>query len=385
MDLGAIERVWRRNWMAAIGALSSGERVATLPAPGTRGLRVLFMRAQGIGDLILATGVLRAIAESRDALALDVLTTSAAAPVLDGNPHVRHVHLLQRTSRRYLELARTVRRARYDVIVDGKITRGASFVRSPLLAMIARASYRVGVGGGNHALVYNVCVPRFDRTSTHMVEGSALLAIPFGARTAAASPRPELFLSGEERRWAENAWRRAASERGTHGRRWLVNLSVGKAPRRWPTDRWIALLRHLRAQRPHDTIAVIGVASEWSDVQRAAHEGAACPVPAPRLRDAFALVGTSERVLTSDTSITHAASAFRIPIVVMLERGLDQWAPWNTPCEIAYWTGSTVSALSVDDAVGALDRFLLAHPEPSADTHHPALSLASSASYPLSR
>ncbi|MGH7621346.1 MAG: glycosyltransferase family 9 protein, partial [Gemmatimonadaceae bacterium] len=154
MDFGSVERGWRRGWMDAIGALSRGDRVATMPAPDSRPLRVLYMRAQGIGDLILATGVLRAIAQSNADLALDVLTTPVAAPVLDGNPYVRGIHLLRRSTRQYLALARAVRASNYDVIIDGKITRGASFIRSPALSMVARAPYRVGVGGGNHRLVY---------------------------------------------------------------------------------------------------------------------------------------------------------------------------------------------------------------------------------------
>lgn len=372
--------------MRAIGALSSGDRIASPPDWDARATSVLYMRAQGIGDLILATGVLRAIMRAHPAITLDILTTPAAAPVLDWNPHVHGILLLRRSAAQYLALARAVRAARYDVIIDGKITRGASFVRSPALTMVARAPYRVGVGGGNHSLVYNVCVPKFDRTTTHMVEGSASLASPFGIDLSSTDLRPEIFLSGEERRHAERQWIRAAAERGTQGARWLVNLSAGSVERRWPHDRWIALLRHLRARRPRATIAVMGVDAEWDAVRHVASAAGASAVPAPLLRDALALVATCGHVITSNTSITHAASAFCVPTVLLLERGHDQWAPWNTPAEIAYWSGPNVSALDVDTAIGALDRFLLAQPETAAVAErHAGVSPASSASYPLSR
>ncbi len=84
---------------------------------------------------------------------------------------------------------------RYDVVIDGKITRGASFVSSPARTMVTGARYRIGVGGGNHHLVFNICVSRFDRTTTHMVEGSAALALPFGVDMATTNWRPEIFLS----------------------------------------------------------------------------------------------------------------------------------------------------------------------------------------------
>jgi ADP-heptose:LPS heptosyltransferase len=371
--------------MRAIGAMSAGASVATPPSWDARAHRVLYVRAQGIGDLILATGVLRAIARARPTIALDVLTTPAAAPVLDGNPWVRRIHLLRRTPRDYLALVRAVRNAKYDVVVDGKITRGASFVRSPALTMMSRAPWRVGVGGGNHALVYNLCVERFDRTTTHMVEGSASLARPFGVDPASVDLRPEIFLSGDERRQGERRWLTAAAEYETYGTRWLVNLSAGSAERCWPSDRWIALLRHLRARRPHVTIAVMGVTADWDAVRHVARSSRVAAIASPTLRDAFALVGSAAHVLTSDTSITHAASAFAVPTMVLLQRGLEQWAPWNTRSEIAYWSGENVHALRVDSAMAALDRFLLAHPETVSVVRQRAVSPASSASYPLSR
>lgn len=356
-----MERVWRRAWMQAIGASSAGEPRASVPDWGARPWSVLYLRTQGIGDMILATGVLRAIARSHPTIALDVLTTRAAAPVLDNNPYVRRVLTTDKSFAASVALASRVRRERYDVIIDGKITRGASFIRSPAFTMISRAPFRIGVGGGNHDLVYNICVPRYDRTRAHMVEGSASLASPFGVDVARTDFRPEIFLTDSERAWAERSWNALASDRSTSGTRWLVNLSAGAPVRRWSDERWIALIAHLRARQPCASIAVIGVSSERDSVQRVAHASGAVAVDAPRLRDALAMVGTSERVITSNTSVTHAASAFRIPTVLLLEHGEDQWGSYCTPSEVAYWTGSSVASLEVETARDAVDRMLAAH------------------------
>jgi ADP-heptose:LPS heptosyltransferase len=309
--------------------------------------------------MILATGVLRAIACSHATLALDVLTTKSAAPVLENNPYVRRV-LTAHTSAEFASLASVVRRARYDVIIDGKITRGASFVRSPAFTMFARAPYRIGVGGGNHHLVFNICVPRYNRTTTHMVRGSAELAAPFGVDVENTDFTPEIFITREERAGAEQAWTAAAAEHSTNGSRWLVNLSAGAPVRRWADERWIALIAHLKARQPCSTVAVIGVEAEWNSVQRVARESRAVAVSAPRLRDALAMVSASERVITSNTSITHAASAFKVPTVLLLERGEDQWGSWCTHSEVAYWNGSSVASLEFDAARDAVDRMLAA-------------------------
>ncbi len=344
--------------MQSIGALSGGERVARVPDWDARPWSVLYLRTQGIGDVILATGVFRAIARSHSTISLDVVTTRAAAPVLDNNPYVRRVITTGKGIAESAALVSVMRRSKYDVVIDGKITRGASFIRSPTLTMLSRAPYRIGVGGGNHHLVFNMCVPRYDRSTTHMVKGSAALASPFGVDLETTSFRPELFLSAGERERAERSWDAAARSRSGNGTRWLVNLSAGALVRRWPDERWIALISHLRAREPHATIAVIGVEAERDAVQRVALVSGAAAVSAPRLRDALAMVGTSERVITSNTSITHAASAFSIPTVLLLERGEDQWRSWCTPSEVAYWTGSSVASLDVETAKDALDRLL---------------------------
>ncbi len=358
MSLGLIEQAWRRGWMRSIGMLSAGERVAKLPRWNERPHSVLYMRTQGIGDLILATGALRAIAHAQPSLALDVLTTAQASPVLEHNPYVRRVHVLPHSLLGVLEVVRAIRREKYDAVIDGKITRGASFIRSPALTLASRAPYRVGVGGGNHPLVFNVCVDRFDRATTHMIEGSAALATPFGVDLQTTDFRPEIFLSEVETAAANESWSSATGRDENRRERWLINISAGAALRRWPNDRWIALVKYLRARRPEATIIIVGSSTEWSSVCDVAYQGDAVAVPTRRLREVLAMVGTSTRVITTDTSITHAASAFCIPTVILIQRGLTQWLPWQTQHSIAYWSGSTIESLSVATACEALDELL---------------------------
>jgi heptosyltransferase-2 len=358
MSLKDIEKAWRYGWMRLIGAMSAGDRVATPPAWSDREWSVLYTRTQGIGDMILATGILRAIARAQPTIALDVLTSPAAAPVLEGNPYVRRVLTRPRSAAGLAQLVGTIRRSRYDVLIDGKITRGAAFIRSPALAAVSRAPYRIGVGGGHHHLVFNLCVERFDRTSTHMVDGGAPLARPFVPHIEEADLRPEIFLTEREVGDACRAWSAADGNDASHDERWLVNISAGSPVRRWPNERWVALIRHLRARCPSATVAVIGSIAEWSSVREVALASGVAAVKTESLRSALAMVASSAHVITADTSVTHAASAFRVPTVVLLQCGLNQWLPWHVPHSVAYWSGSTIESLSVPVACDALDALL---------------------------
>src|SRR4029079_6642519 len=101
---------------------------------------------------------------------------------------------------------RQLRREHYDVIVDGRINNPPIFTSTPMLMLAARAPYRIGVGGGNNDLIYNVRVQAYDR-STPYIEGSKELSIPYGVNPAAVDWHPEIFLTGNEQSVAEGEWK----------------------------------------------------------------------------------------------------------------------------------------------------------------------------------
>ncbi len=346
MDITVIEKAWRTLWMRAIARALPGTRSANIPRDLDRPLRVLFVRYERIGDMIMSTGMIRVLAESPVPMQLDVLANPATRPVLDNNPHVRRIFVLDRKSwKSYRDVGRMLRVENYDVIVDGRINNPPVFTSTPLLMLRAGAPYRVGVGGGNNNLVYNVCVAPYDR-SVHYIEGSKALARPFGVEVDEADWRPEIFLSDAETERASEVWQRARTRVGSSVEpRLLVNLSASEPKRRWADDNFIEVLQAVRAAHPYVPVIVIGLPSEWNSVQHVAASVSAEPAATPALRDALALVGTSDMVLTPDTSISHAASAFSKPEVVLLKREHHPYAPWNAAARIVFWDGEPIKGL----------------------------------------
>lgn len=340
--------------MRLIGKSLPGPRTTTLPAPLGHDTRVLFIRYERIGDLIMATSVIRAIAEAIPGGKMDVLATPTTAPVLENNPHVGNVLTLDRGSwRSYLGLMRHLRRAQYAVMVDGRINNPPIFTSTPLMMLAGAAKFRVGSGGGQNGTIYNVCVPVYDR-SVHYINGSKELAVPFGVDLSKVDWQPEIFLTASERDAAESIW----LEMDGAGKRLLVNLSASEPKRRWPDGKFIVTLKAARARWPEMPIVVIGLPSEWKRVEEVAAAVDARPVQTPKLRDAFALVGTADLVFTPDTSISHAASAFRKPSLVLLKREHRPYAPYNTPGEIVAWNEEEIQQLPYERVAAALERLI---------------------------
>lgn len=354
MDLKQVERAWRSSWMRAIGRALPGPRDVDSATFDARKLRTLFVRYERIGDMIMATGLIRVLATASSSGKVDVVANPATKPVLEGNPHVGKVFVLDRGSwKSYLRLMRELRAQHYDVIVDGRINNPRVFTSTPMLMLAARARYRVGVGGGNNNLIYNVRVQGYDR-STPYIEGSKSLSLPFRVDPSAVDWQPEIFLSESERSSADAQWVKG----GETGRKFLVNLSASEEKRRWPDERFVEVLQRVRARWPTLSIILIGLPKEWDRASTVAARVSAVAVPTPRLRDALALVGTSDMVFTPDTSISHAASAFRKPAVVLLKREHHPYAPYNIPGENVFWDGDQILGLPVDEVAAAVERLI---------------------------
>jgi ADP-heptose:LPS heptosyltransferase len=364
VDPRKIEIVWRALWMRVLSKLLPGPKETTLPSPIDRDHRVLFIRYERIGDMIMATSLIRNIASALPGGKVDVLATPTTAPVLERNPYVGQVLTLDRRSlRSYKDLMKRLRGEHYTVMVDGRINNPPVFTSTPLLMYVGKAAFRVGARGDRTPRIYNVSVPEWNRTD-HYIEGSKQLAVPFGVNPEEVDWQPEIFLSDDEKSWAEAHWQEAlaltepAGSESRLAKRLLVNLSASEPKRRWPDGKFIATLQSARARAPRMPMIIIGLPAEWDSVSRVANAVRALPVQTPRLRDALALVGTADLVFTPDTSISHAASAFRKPSLVLLKREHRPYAPWNTPGEIIPWHEDQIHQLPHERVSELLEKLL---------------------------
>jgi ADP-heptose:LPS heptosyltransferase len=294
------------------------------PHWGTRPTRVLFLRHDRAGDMILSTGVMRAIASSYTTVTLDVLASPINASLVEGADYLADVIVFdKRKLSSYLPTALRLRRARYDAVIDCMVT--APSVTTLLLILASGARYRVGIAGRGNDTAFNVTVPNDAAPGTHMVERLAALARAFDVELDGYSRQPSLQITPKEQAWAASIWSTGG------GPRVLVNISAGAADRIWPDERYIAVMRHIRAKSPSSVIKVIASPAEAARGESIAHDGQGEFVRTRAIRDAMALVATADFVFTPDTSIAHAVSAFQKPAVAIYGRGKKaEWALYGT-------------------------------------------------------
>ena len=261
----------------------------------------LVIQTAFLGDVVLTTPLLAALARREGPV--DVVTTPAAAPLLEGHPAVRRVIRYDKRGADaglagLWRLGATLRSAGYRrAVLPHRSWRSAA------LALLADIPERVGFGGAAPAVTYSSRVPR--AREGHEVERLLALA---GGETGPA-PAVALGLTAADRA-AADAWLAAKGiEPG------FVALAPGSI---WGTKRW-PYFPDLAAAlaRP---IVVLG---SRDDVELASAVVAAAPGRAHSaageldLRGAAALLERASVLVTNDSAPLHLATAVGTPVVAL--------------------------------------------------------------------
>lgn len=352
MRLKAVELWWRRLWIRVLVRAMRRQSAESPPEWSGRPHRVLFLRHDRAGDMILSTGVMRAIARSHPTITMDVLASPANAAILEAAEYVCDVIVFDKKKvASYAPTALALRQRHYDAIIDCMVT--APSLTTLLLIAASGARHRVGIAGRGNDDAFTVTVPAETKAGAHMVDLLAALAPAFGVAASEVAKQPDITLTTAERERAEQAW----GVRG--GPRVLINISAGTPARAWAAENYVAVMNHLRARDAQSVFRVIGAPVESEKAKRIAHDGGGEYVRTPSIRDAFALVATADFVFTPDTSIAHAAAAFDTPCVAMYVKGTaERWSVYGPHAVSIEHPESTLEHLSVERMLRAIDELL---------------------------
>jgi ADP-heptose:LPS heptosyltransferase len=366
MRLKGLERVGKRIATRAISGLMGGSQSTRGERPDwrERQYRVLFLRHDRIGDMILSTGILRAIAEAYPSIQLDVLASTINAPVLLHEPYIHEVIPFDRKAvGGYPAIFRDLRRRRYDAVIDCMVT--APSLTTLLLMLASGAPYRIGVAARGNDFAYTLPVPPRE-AADHIVDKLGALVAAFGLQPTALDLRPRIRLTVAERDRGEQAWAGETQHGPVTGARLLVNVSAGRAHHCWPDDRFVAVIKEARRAAPRAQTIIVSSPSERSRATSIAAQSGARVVADEGIRDAMAIVSRADIVFTPDTSISHACSAFDKPAVVLHPRGFAAlWGPYLTNGRAIESRTDSVSDITAEEAGRVLIQRLASPPAKS--------------------
>jgi heptosyltransferase II len=269
---------------------------------------VLVIQTAFLGDVVLTTPLLSALAERSGPV--DVLTTPAAATLLEGHPAVRAVirydkHGSDRGLRGLRRVSAALRARDYSAVYLPHRS-----LRSAVLALLTGAPDRIGFAGTLAAALYTRRVPR--PATGHEVE--RLLTL-LGDTTAA--PPVSLGLTSEDHARAEQWLQANAVPAG------FVALAPGSI---WGTKRWPYYPElAVRLDRPCVVVGGPDDSALAMDIVTAAPARAANAAGKLSLRASAALISRAAALVTNDSAPLHLATAVGTPVVAVFGPTVPQF------------------------------------------------------------
>lgn len=300
-------------------------RPAGSPAPARRDAvaSILFVRIDGIGDLVLSTPAMDALKAAFPGAEITVLVSPAARNLLLHHPSVNRIVVYDREAPIWekLDVIRALRRMRFDVAVDPF---DSWDVEPALLAGLSGAPVRVGyAGGGGRDVFFTAPLPppARDRHITEVVTG---LLAALGASPVAVEPR--IRVSQQE---CEEAARFIEAE--NLGGRTLVGVHPGASSesQHWPEEYYAELIDAVTADGGRAAIVFGGP----GDGERLKRIGAAIRGTPPvfvqgGLRRFCALVRCCRVLVCNNSGPLHVAAALGVATVSFMGPTVKQrWHP----------------------------------------------------------
>ena len=284
---------------------------------------ILIVPYMWIGDFVRCHTVVRLLKERWPNAAIDVLTTSMVAPLLDYMPGVRKGIVADLPRKRlafkqHSALAERLRAENYARALIMPRTWKAAL--APWLAGIPR---RTGFAGeARFGLINDL---RFgERRLPRMADRCAMLALPKGEAAPDAWPLPELRVAASE---CAN-WRRRLGL--APDRRAVIVLAPGAVgpSKRWPSGSYSELARRLAAEG--HWIWVIGGPNEKELAAEIADHADIRDLTGPDLRNAILALAAADLAVSNDSGLLHVAAALGTPAIgIFGPTSAWHWAPLN--------------------------------------------------------
>ncbi len=312
--------------------------------------RILVVQTRRLGDVLMATPLLRALTRGAAPSALDVLVEPGCAAALAGNAHVS---ALVAASPPRLALARRLRSRRYDLVVDamGKST-------SALLARASGAPVRVGFHDARFPWAYTLRARRDG-----VGEYSALEKLRLAAALGLDASDCRLDLPGrEDDRARADAWWAA------------LGLGDGPAPiafapvsrrveKQWPAERFAWLAGEV-VSRTGRRLVVFHGPGEAPQVRavldRTAH-GDAIVVPGEVLPFASlpAAMARCAAYVGNDNGLRHVAVGLGLPtLAVFGPPSPANWTPPGAPRHLTAGGRRAIQSVAIDEVTPLVERFV---------------------------
>ncbi len=291
--------------------------------------RVLFLRPEKIGDMVISFPVFDALREKYPHVKMSLLGSPVNFSIIKDDPRFEKIFLYRKNLSDF-GTVRDIRRERYDCVLD--MINDDSATTLFLSQLAAPGSPRIGIGKKRFADYYDFNYVHADGIGRHIINNTLKLLVPFGIngddvnRYAPPYVGPRITKKVEE-------FLNPCQSRTLIG----FNLSAGKPNRIWSDDKAFETCQKLLATFEEIQLILITAPSDRSRGEQLLGrlgDRASLVPPGMSLTAVSGLIARLALLISPDTSLIHIARSFKVPVVGLYSRApknFRRWRPFDQP------------------------------------------------------
>lgn len=284
--------------------------------------KILFIRIDRIGDLVLSTPALRALKHAIPTSDLTVLASLSNQPILINNPYVDRVIVYNQRQglKNKIRIMKRLRKYKFDLAIDPYPDYE---LRTALIALLSGAKRRIGYALYGREAFFNLNGPTLVKDK-HLVDLTLDIVEALGV--TAKDKTPEIFLSDDEKKWARN-W---LKEKGVWGKP-IVGIHPGGyyESQRWLPERFAELVNQLQKDKELYLIIFCGPGEEVlaKKISSMVNQEVLTHVE-DDIRRFAVLLSYCSVFICNNSGPLHIAVALRIPTISIMGPTIkDRWMP----------------------------------------------------------
>lgn len=271
--------------------------------------RVLIVRTDRIGDLILTTPLFQSLKENFPDIKVDALVSKYSSTILDNNPFINEV--ISYDAARRFSLAEELRGRRYDLAL-------LTYPRFHLAWLLYQAHIpkRIGTVYRWYSFLFTHKVFQHrKKVEKHELEYNLDMLAPLGIKRREILPK--VYLSKTETQLVELLFREHALK--PDDLKIMVHPGGGRSSLRWPEDKFAQLAVRLR-DKLSAKIILTGVESERALTKKVGEAlgGNAIDLTGKlSLRELCAVISRTNLMVTNSTGPMHIAATSGVKVLAL--------------------------------------------------------------------
>ena len=324
------------------------EQKPKVPQPPFR--RILFLRFDALGDMILSFPVYRATRTALPLAEIDVLCSRKNIILLKGSILADNLLVAEKNPLKILKLIQNIRSKKYDLIIN-LVTR-PSFTFGLVARLGGPKSVRIAGDQEQFTYFYNRAIDLPPKSEIHMMKRKFMVCKDFINPEISHTNLPWVQYDQEVKNKAKDLFDHIGKDLGLTKQKTrlaALNLSAGLERREWPLEKNVFFLKYCIEKYKNEIDGWIvftdpGKPEKTSEVVQQVNHSIAGDVGGDReqnkksrifilpaqkdIRVIMEFLPYLKVLITPDTSIAHAASAMGTPVLVLtIGENMTVWDP----------------------------------------------------------